>query len=169
MSPEASTIGGDQSLEELRRELAEAREQQAATAGILAAMSSSPTDPYRAFADIAASAARLCDAQNSAVLQLADGTLRLLARYGPLPTVGSVGESGFPFNRGVVAARAIIDKTTIHVADLLVETKEYPASSELARRVGHRTVVAVPLMRAGQAIGVIVIRRAQVRPLRTDR
>src|SRR5262245_9349451 len=168
MSPEASTIGGDQSLEELRRELAEAREQQAATAGILAAMSSSPTDPYRVFADIAAGAARLCDAQNSAVLQLADGTLRLLARYGPLPTVRSVGKSGFPFNRGVVAARAIIDKTTIHVADLLVETKEYPESSELARRVGHRTVVAVPLMRAGEAIGAIVIRRAQVRPF-TDR
>ena len=35
MSPEASHIGGDQSLEELRRELAEAREQQAATAEIL--------------------------------------------------------------------------------------------------------------------------------------
>src|SRR5262249_15026740 len=122
----------------------------------------------RVFADIAASAARLCDAQNSAVLQLADGTLRLLARYGPLPTVRSVGESGFPFNRGVVAARAIIDKTTIHVAGLLVETKEYPESSELARRVGHRTVVAVPLMRAGEAIGAIVIRRAQVRPF-TDR
>ena len=168
MPSEVSTISGDQSVEELRRELAEAREQQAATAGILAAMSSSTTDPYRVFADIAASAARLCDAQNSAVLQLADGTLRLLARYGPLPTVRSVGEFGFPFNRGVVAARAIIDKTTIHVADVLVETKEYPESSELARQVGHRTVVAVPLMRAGEAIGVIVIRRAQVRPF-TDR
>src|SRR5262245_1038180 len=168
MSPEASTIGGDQSLEELRRELAEAREQQAATAGILAAMSSSPTDPYRAFADIAASAARLCDAQISAVLQLADGTLRLLARYGTLPTVRLIGESGFPFNRGVVAARAIIDKTTIHVADVLVETKEFPESIELAQRVGHRTVLAVPLMRAGEAIGAIAIRRAQVRPF-TDR
>src|SRR5215831_152489 len=121
MPSEVSTVSGDQSVEELRRALSEAREQQAATAGILAAMSSSPTDPYRVFADIAASAARLCDAQNSAIVQLADGTLRLLARYGPLPTVRSVGESGFPFNRGVVVARSIIDKTTIHVTDLLVE------------------------------------------------
>src|SRR5262245_28139090 len=167
-SPTDDLDSAERRIQQLTKELSEAREHQAATAGILAAMSSSPTDPYRAFADIAASAARLCDAQISAVLQLADGTLRLLARYGPLPTVRSVGESGFPFNRGVVAARAIIDKTTIHVADLLVETKEYPESSELARRVGHRTVVAVPLMRAGQAIGAIVIRRAQVRPF-TDR
>jgi len=34
MPSEASVISGDQSIEELRRELAEAREQQAATAGI---------------------------------------------------------------------------------------------------------------------------------------
>src|SRR5262249_25703160 len=33
----------------------------------------SPTDPYLAFTDIATRAARLCDAQDSAVVQLADG------------------------------------------------------------------------------------------------
>ena len=44
MSPEASTIAGDQSVEELRRELAEAREQQAATSEILRVISTSPTD-----------------------------------------------------------------------------------------------------------------------------
>jgi len=67
MPSEASVVSGDQPMEELRRELAEAREQQAATAGILAAMSSSPTDPYRVFADIAASAARLCDAYDATI------------------------------------------------------------------------------------------------------
>ena len=66
MSPEASTIAGDQSVEELRRELAEAREQQAATAEVLAAIANAPTDPYRVFAEIAASAARLCDADGPA-------------------------------------------------------------------------------------------------------
>src|SRR5262249_52157594 len=64
--------------------------------------------------------------------------------------------------------RAIIDKVTIHVADVQVETKEYPEGSELARRIGHRTIVAVPLMRAGEAIGAISVLRAQVRPF-TDR
>src|SRR5215510_8146824 len=117
---------------------------------------------------MAASAARLCDAQNSTVVQLAEGKLRLLARYGPLPTVAPVGQPGFPFTRGNVIARAIIDKTTIHVADLQAETREYPEGSELARRLGHRSIVVVPLMRAGEAIGAIGIRRAQVRPF-TDR
>jgi hypothetical protein len=41
MSPEVSSIGGDQSVDELRHGLAEAREQQAATEEILAAISSS--------------------------------------------------------------------------------------------------------------------------------
>src|SRR5262245_4361045 len=170
MPSEVSTVTGEPSVEVLIRELADAREQQAATADILAAMSNSPTDPYRAFADIAASAARLCEAQNTTLVELADDKLRLLANYGPLPTVAQVGQPlhGLPFNRGFVTARAIIDKTTIHVADVQTETNEYPESSEWARRAGHRTIVAVPLMRAGEAIGAIVIRRAHVRPF-TDR
>src|SRR5262245_22548598 len=170
MPSEVSTVTGEPSVEVLIRELADAREQQAATADILAAMSNSPTDPYRAFADIAASAARLCEAQNTTLVELADDKLRLLANYGPLPTVAQVGQPlhGLPFNRGSVTARAIIDKTTIYVADVQTETNEYPEGSEWARRAGHRTIVAVPLMRAGEAIAAIVIRRARIRPF-TDR
>ena len=48
------------------------------------------------------------------------------------------------------------------------ETAEYPQGSDLARRHGIRTVLHQPLIRAGKAIGVISIRRAEVRPF-TDR
>src|SRR5262249_13393548 len=64
--------------------------------------------------------------------------------------------------------RAIFDRRTIHVADLQAETDAFPESSELARRLGYRTVLNVPLIRAGEAIGAITIRRAEVRPV-TDR
>jgi two-component system, NtrC family, sensor kinase len=84
--------------------------------------------------------------------------LHLLARHGSLPT------GRLPFTRGSVIARAIIDKETIHVADLQAETDEYPEGSELARRYGHRSILVVPLMRVGEAIGAIAIRRAEVRP-----
>ena len=70
MSSEPSAIGGDQSVEELRCELAEAREQQIATAEILAAISSSPTDPRNVFVKIAASAARLCGAYDALIFDL---------------------------------------------------------------------------------------------------
>ena len=103
MPSEASVVSGDQSMEELRRELAEAREQQTATAGILAAMSSSPTDPYRVFADIAASAARLCDAYDATIRQVDRGQLRLVAHYGPILTGPTV-----PLMRGGAVGRAVL-------------------------------------------------------------
>ena len=46
----SGSLAGDHSVEALRRELAEAREQQAATAQVLTAISNSPTDPNRVFA-----------------------------------------------------------------------------------------------------------------------
>ena len=61
-----------------------------------------------------------------------------------------------------------MDKQSIHVADLQAETDEYPEGSELARRYGYRTILVVPLLRAGEGIGAITIRRAEVRPF-TDR
>jgi GAF domain-containing protein len=167
MSPEASTVGGDQSVEELRRELAEAREQQAATSEILRVISNSPTDLQRVFAVVAASAARLCNAYDAAISLLDGHALRLVGHDGPIP-VGPVRKSTLPVLRGILIARAVLDRRTIHVADLQAETEEYPEGSDLARRLGFRTILAVPLIRAGEAMGVVTVRRTEVRPF-TDR
>jgi len=78
MRSEVPTVGGEQSFEELRRELAESREQQAATADILRVISTSPMDLQRAFAEIAASAARLCDANDATIFQVGEDNLRLI-------------------------------------------------------------------------------------------
>src|SRR5262245_8425353 len=163
MSPEASTIGGDQSLEELRRELAEAREQQAATAEILRVISSSPMDSQRVFAEIAAGAARLCEAYDVAIRLVHTDFLRLVAHDGPIPLSDML-----PLTRGIPGGRAVLDRQTVHVADMQIEAREFPEGSEGARRLGFRTVLGVPLIRAGEAIGAIVIRRTEVRPF-TDR
>src|SRR5215813_760789 len=163
MSPEASTVDGDQSVEQLRRELAEAREQQAATAGILRAISNSPSDLQGIFQEIATTAARLCDAYDAGVLQCAGDHLRLVAHHGHIPGQGIV-----PLSRGVVLGRAILDRTVLQVPDMQTETEEYPEGSESARRLGHRTIVAVPLIRDRDAIGSIFVRHTEVRPF-TDR
>jgi two-component system, NtrC family, sensor kinase len=159
MSPKPSTIGGDQSVEELRRELVEAREQQAATADILRVISSSPMDVQRAFAEIAASAARLCDAHDATIFQVDGDHLRLVANQGPTSTPTTL-----PIKRELATGRAVLDRRTIHVADMQAERKEYPVGRENALRLGHRTILTVPLIRGGQAIGVIAIRRTEVRP-----
>jgi GAF domain-containing protein/anti-sigma regulatory factor (Ser/Thr protein kinase) len=163
MPSEVSTVSGDHSVEELRNELAEAREQQAATAEILRVISSSPTNLQRMFAVVAASAARLCDAYDATIFQLDGDLLRLVANHGSIPQ-----DETLPLTREVVTGRAVLDGRTIQVADVQAETGEYPEGSDRARRVGHRTILAVPLIRAGKAIGVIAIRRTEVRPF-TDR
>jgi two-component system NtrC family sensor kinase len=160
--PEMSTVRGDQSVEDLRRELAEGREQQAATAEILRVISSSPTDLQRVFSDIAAGAARLCDAYDAQIYQVDGDCLHLVAHYGPIPT-GPIGRFTLPLTRGVSAGRAILDRRTHHVADLLAEGEGYPEGRDLALRFGYRTILSVPLLRSGEAIGVIIIRRTEVR------
>src|SRR5262245_29330403 len=155
-------------LSQARGELAEAREQQAATAGILTAISNSPTDLLGIFQEIATTAARLCDAYDAGVLQCAGNQLRLVAHRGHIPVTGPIGRETLPLSRGVLLGRAILDRTILHVPDLQAETEEYPEGSEIAHRVGHGTILAVPLIRDQDAIGAIFVRRTEVRPF-TDR
>src|SRR5215831_10880217 len=167
MPSEVSTVSGGQSVEELRRELAEAREQQAATAEILKVISSSPMDLQRVFAEIAASAARLCDANDASIFQVDGDCLRLVAHDGPI-SAGPIGQFTLPLTRGVSAGRAVLDRRTSQVADLQAEEDEYPEGRDFALRHGFRTVLNVPLIRADAAIGVFAIRRTEARPF-TDR
>jgi two-component system, NtrC family, sensor kinase len=168
MPSEVSTVTGEQSVEALRCELAEAREQQAATVEILASISSSVTDANQVFAKIAASAARLCDANDATIFQVDGDVLRRVANNASIPQYETRGDDTMPLTREVVGGRAVLDGKTIQVADVQAEMGEYPEGSHRARRVGHRTILAVPLMRVGEAIGVIAIRRTEVRQF-TDR
>ena len=167
MPSEVSLAGApdcEPTVEELKRELDEAREQQAATAEILRVISSSPMDSEHVFAEIAASAARLCDASDAAIHRVDGEVLRLVVSHGSIPK----GDDTLPLTREVVTGRAVLDGRTIQVADVQAESSEYPVGSANARRLGHRTLLAIPLMRAGEAMGVIGIRRTEVRPF-TDR
>src|SRR5262249_27784986 len=149
-------------LESHKRELAEATEQQPATSEILGVIASSPTDVQPVLDTIAENAARVCGSDD-AVIRLVEGNiLRLAAHYGPV-------EPGFgleqPLTRGLVSGRAVIDRHTIHVHDLVAESgTEFTESRIQVQRFGHRTMLATPLLREGAPIGAILIRRLEVRP-----
>src|SRR5262249_5061022 len=62
-----------------------------------------------------------------------------------------------------VGARSVLDGRAVHSADIQTEGEEFPITSENARRQGYRTILSVPLMREGVAIGAIVLRRTEAR------
>jgi PAS domain S-box-containing protein len=154
-------------LQARNRDLTETLEQQTATAEILRVISGSPTDVRPVFDAVAASAARLCESFDAAIFRRDSDRLLLVAHHGPIP-LGAVGEFSLPLVRGTAPGRAVLDRRPIHVPDMQTETAEFPESSANARRMGFRANLCVPLMREGEAIGVIALRRTDAR-LFTDR
>ncbi len=153
-----------ETIDELRRALDNALEQQAATAEILKAISRSPTDLHTVLDTVAEHAARLCEADDAEIYRVDGATYRRVAHRGPVPIAGPLGED-YPITRGRPSSRAIIDRRTIHVHDQVAETlTEFPDIKAWPAVASVRTIVATPLLREDTAIGVIVIRRTEVKP-----
>src|SRR6516225_447471 len=152
-------------LEERTRELAEAREQQAETAEILRIISTSPTELPSVLEVVARSAAGFCRADDVTVFELHGQELCATAHWGPIPQAIGL---RLPCVRGHVAARTILERKPVHVLDLQAEAEEFPEGSAFAKRFGHRTTLAVPLLREEAAVGTIMLRRAVVDPF-TDK
>ena len=144
----------------ITRELNEAREQQVATSSILRAIAASPTDILPVLNAVAESATQLCAAHDAAIFLRRGETLALAAHHGPI----SFDFAEWPIGRDWVTGRAVLDRAPVHVDDLSKAGDEFPAGREMAIRIGHRTTLAIPLMRENNAIGALLIRRMEVRP-----
>jgi signal transduction histidine kinase len=152
-------------LEARNIELTDALDQQTATGEILRVISRSPTDLPPVLDAVVKSAARLCGAHDVSIFRLDGGSLRLDAHHGPVRhPIGLL----VPAVRGTVAGRCVLERRAVHVADLQAESEEFPEGSVFARDLGHRTILSVPLLREGMAIGVVNLRRAEVNPF-TDK
>ncbi|MBI3374595.1 MAG: GAF domain-containing protein [Betaproteobacteria bacterium] len=146
----------------LFNETKEGFEQQTAISEILRVISSSPADVQPVLVAVAERAARICAAQIADIVLAEGGTMRVAASIGDLGRPG--GSEPVPLDRTSVMGRAIVDKAVVHVADLQnAPESEFPLGRTLARNYGHRTILAVPLLREDRALGTILLRRAEVR------
>ena len=159
-----------QELERRNRDLTEALEQQTATAEILRAISSSPTDIRPVLETLVHAAARFCGAANVGLFIRDGEVLRGAAASGPFGEeiarrFGGIEGFEIPVTRGSVTGRAVSECRTVHVHDLAAEPEsEFPVGRDLQRQLGHHTMVATPLLREGTPIGAIDLFRTEVKP-----
>ena len=153
-------------LSELRdrtNDLTESLEYQTATSELLEVISRSTSDIQPVLDTLVASAARLCDAELAAMIVKRDGRFRYQAFYGDMPDLRSVmaAREVVPGMRGSIAGRTLSDAAVVHVTDLQADS-EYALPEVL--KAGIRSALGVPLLRDGEAIGVINLTRSRVEP-----
>src|SRR5262245_54190596 len=156
MAPERQTGGtGPRSVRKgPTMALAAAREHQAATAEILGLIASSPDDAQPVFDAVARHTLRLCGGRSALVLRYDGARLHLVAHENVSPEGLDRVVASFPrppdrtFPMGV----AVLDRMIVHDADLQASGR-FRGMVAYSSAIG--SVIAVPLLRDGQPIGVI--------------
>jgi two-component system NtrC family sensor kinase len=141
------------------RDLTEALTYQTGSGNILRVIASSPTEVGPVLEAIAENACELCEAYDAIVLLQDGDDLRFGAHQGPIP----IDLGKWPINRNWAGGRAFADKKAVHIPDIMA-AEDFPEGREMARRMGHRTVLGVPLLRENESIGAIMLRRTEIMP-----
>ena len=147
----------------LLNELRESLQQQTATADVLKVIGRSTFDLQAVLDTLVESGARLCVANMGAIYQRDGELFRLIASYGVSPEAVQYGtEHPLQLGRGTASTRAALEGKAVHIPDVLSDP-EYDATG-LRDVTGYRTVLAIPLLRDGAAIGNFALTRDEVDP-----
>jgi signal transduction histidine kinase/DNA-binding response OmpR family regulator len=144
------------------RELAEALEQQTATSEVLEIIAGSPTDAQPIFDAIVERAVALCDGNFGAAFREQDGMLHVAASNRLTDEAREMFRRAYPRpldrNAGF-ADRAILDNELIHIPDMERDATAPSFSAAVMRTLHSRSLLHVPLVREGKAVGAIAVAR----------
>jgi GAF domain-containing protein len=156
-------------LQASNRDLSEALQQQTATADVLKVISRSSFDLQAVLEIVVQNAVRLCDANKGFIYRQEGVSYRAAASYGHSPEFLEIVQR-LPIHRdrGSATGRAALERRVVHIHDILADPDYRWAEDHRGQEEMHRTIVAVPMLRQEDVIGVIVIRRTRVQPF-TDK
>jgi signal transduction histidine kinase len=152
----------------LTHELNTIAEQQHATTEVLKLISSSSADPQQVFANILASAVRICDADNGIINRWDGDALHLVATHN-MPQVFIELRTRSPHkpHQHSATGRMLATRSLIHIADLAADQaylERNPPTVAAVEVAGLRTMLAVPLCKDTELIGSFVVGRKEIRP-----
>jgi formate hydrogenlyase transcriptional activator len=147
-------------LRQCENELAELREQQAATREILHIISRSPTDVHPVFETIANAALRLCRLSVVNMVTYDGQLLHVGALAVRDPVNLKEAQALFPCepSPATAAGRAVLAKRIVAIPDVLDDPLY---GFHAGTRIGVRSVLGVPLLHAGVPIGALAICRPE--------
>src|SRR6266568_2395362 len=159
----------------LLNELRESLDQQTATSEVLGVISASPGELEPVFDAMLANAARICEAKFGAMYLNEGSAFRTVAMHNAPTALAEMRRRNPVFrpNPRIALARAAATKQTVQIADVQAEPGYFDplpgfSSSQIGMLAGARTVLAVPMLKESELVGVIAIYRQEVSPF-TDK
>jgi GAF domain-containing protein len=160
----AHTSELERKLAQAQRELSEARGQQAATSEILRVIGTSPTDVQPVFETIVQNAVSLCGSLFANAFRFDGRLLHFVAGHNVGPSYVELLRAKYPMrpDYSQVSGRVLFTKSVVRLEDVLADP-DY--DQRFPKAMGWRRMLGVPMLRDGNALGVIVVGWAEAGPV----